>query len=135
MNALLLTFGLLMQAPVTGANCGCPNTVNGCHSDCCQNVCSPCYGSSCWGCKTVCGSHSISHCGCIKPIGDLHQHYPYSTNPRTYYYFRPYNHQHVRENAAQAEGLGAHPKAPYSNALFQDAYQVVEAQFAPAKTQ
>jgi hypothetical protein len=76
----------------------------------------------------------MSPCGCcIKPIGDLHQHYPYQSHPTTYYYFRPYNHLHVRDKATQAEGLGAHPKVPYSNALFQDAYQVVEAQFAPVQ--
>lgn len=133
MNTLLLSLGLLMQCSPNGTTCASPTGMSGCNSASCHNVCSPCYGSSCWGCCTLGESHSISRCGCIQPIGDLHQHYPYSSHPKTYYYFRPYQYSQVRELATQAETLGAHPKVPFSNALFQDAYQAVEAQFIPAQ--
>jgi hypothetical protein len=139
MNTLLLTFGLLLQAPGNGMGC-CATGPAGTSGPACSYASGPCYESSGWGScdggscdKVICGSCCISHHGCcVKPIGDMYQHYPYTAHPKFYYYFRPYNHMHVRELAARAESIGAHPKAPFSNALFQDVYETVEARFKAA---
>lgn len=139
MNGLIVSLCLLMQTPdnVPSETCTQPFGFSPCHGQHdSQDISSPCYGSSRWrrG-RTVCGSCSVGGCGCcLKPIGDMHPHYPYEAQPRMYYYLRPYQYLQVREKAAQAETLGAHAKVPYSNALFRDAYLVVEAKFKAAPT-
>ena len=63
--------------------------------------CEPC----CWD------RHLINYC--IGP-GDLHPHYPYCPVYHGYYYFRPYNFQHVFQDAQTAAQMGGDPRAPYS---------------------
>lgn len=128
MNSLVFTLSLLMQVPAEGCQAAPPSYLA---NQNCQTVNSPCYESSGWRCRQVCGSHSCGRCCCcIKPIGDLYPHYPYDAQPKTYYYLRPYNHMHVREKAAEAISMGANPQAPYSNALFKQTYEAVEAKFS-----
>ena len=87
-----------------------------------------------WDCGPTCRSFRESkHCHDIKPVGDLFPHYPYMAAPKMYYYFRPYNGDLVRPLAHQATLQGAHEKAPFSNALFQDVYREVEAKFVDTK--
>ena len=132
MNGLILTLGFLMQAPAEGCQAAPPSYLA---DQNCPAVNSPCYESSGWGCRQVCGSHSCGRCCCcIKPIGDLYPHYQYNAQPKMYYYLRPYNHKHVQEKAAEAIGLGANPQAPYSNALFKQTYEAVEAKFSKSST-
>ncbi|MCA9072310.1 MAG: hypothetical protein KDA84_25460, partial [Planctomycetaceae bacterium] len=92
------------------------------------------------GCQTHSGAYSGGHCQhggggwcpwggdddcepscwdrhlfnkCIGP-GDFHPHYPYMPVNHGYYYFRPYNFEHVLRDAATAGQMGGDPRAPYS---------------------
>ena len=49
-------------------------------------------------------------------------HMMYVATPKTYYYFRPYNHMHIRQHQIEAGAWGADWSNPYSNALFDDVY-------------
>lgn len=73
---------------------------------------------------------SCDSCVCVAtpchPCGDLHPHYPYDAWPKTYYYFRPYNYRHVRQQQEQAAQWGASAGLPYSNEIFQSVYSRFE---------
>lgn len=49
-------------------------------------------------------------------------HFPYEQEPKTYYYFRPYNYRHIATQIDDAQTWGADRKLPYSNAMFQEVY-------------
>lgn len=53
-------------------------------------------------------------------------HLPYSAEPKTTYYFRPYNHQHIANQQAIAQGWGAPASSPYSNGIFDSVYAEFE---------
>ncbi len=109
-----------------------------------------CEGDSCGGCDD-CGG--CCHCGplcrykaLLCPHGNCGPHFPYEQQPKTYYYFRPYNYRHIAEHQDEAEAWGADRKMPYSNAVFQEVYadlaeqwkqpEVIEEDIAPeAKSQ
>jgi len=59
---------------------------------------------------------------------NMHPHYPYEVDPWTYYYFRPYNYQHIRKQQEEAAGWGAEPAQPYSRKLFDKVYAELEKQ-------
>ncbi|QDU99199.1 hypothetical protein Pla8534_71120 [Lignipirellula cremea] len=45
-------------------------------------------------------------------------HMAYLAEPKTYYYFRPYNYLHIEQQQAEAGAWGADPGLPYSNEIF-----------------
>lgn len=63
-------------------------------------------------CDLCCWDRHLIHY-CIGP-GDFHPHYPYPPACHGYYYFRPYNHEHVFRDAELAGQMGGDPRAPYS---------------------
>lgn len=130
LNTAIVILGLLMQAPSNDV----PVVLDVPHSDSgpSREVCSPCYNSARWCQRTIGESHSAGCWGCsVKPIGDLYQHYPYVSQPKIYYYLRPYNYLHVREKAGQAVAMGFPPELPFSNSIFVEVYESVEASFIP----
>ena len=72
--------------------------------------------------------------GCINlgslglSTGDMPQHLPYWNPSHGYYYFRPYNAVWVPAQVEVATRMGEDPRAPYSNRIFQAAYEQIEAQ-------
>lgn len=94
----------------------------GCQSNA---VCNTQYGSNCenggggwchWGddddCEPCCWDRHLMNY-CIGP-GDFYPHYPYLPVNHGYYYFRPYNFEHVYRDAEAAARMGGDPRAPYS---------------------
>lgn len=69
-----------------------------------------------WGhdddCEPNCWNRHVIN-NCIGP-GDFYPHYPYLPVNHGYYYFRPYNFEHVYRDAATAGQMGGDPRAPYS---------------------
>lgn len=54
-------------------------------------------------------------------------HLPYSAEPKTYYYFRPYNYQHIAQHQDIAEQQWAAPRhLPYTNQMFEEIYEQIE---------
>jgi hypothetical protein len=102
-------------ATCNGATCnGATEGCSSCNAGCANEACGNCGGcSSCDGCR-VNGR---------RPQGDMHLHYPYQALPRTYYYFRPYNHEHVRQQQGEAQLWGSSIGQPYSNKIFADVYK------------
>ncbi len=90
------------------------------------------------------GSHDCACDECI-PVGHHHhsvwgiwglpdpchapggwtQHIPYVAHPKNYYYFRPYNYFHIADHQNEVANYGGNPKHPYSNRVFQRAYDRV----------
>ncbi|GAB4137482.1 MAG: hypothetical protein Tsb009_05050 [Planctomycetaceae bacterium] len=52
-------------------------------------------------------------------------HFAYYPEKHGYYYFRPYNYQHILEHQQIAPLLGADPQAPYETEMFQKFYAAV----------
>jgi len=121
-------------------NSGCCGTSCNCNSQSCGNGCNTC---SCGkgSCRNHCGCKSgkcfgmgigLACCGigahrCSSPSpwvssGNMPQHMPYESEPKTYYYYRPYNHHHI---AMQQEGADD-PTLPYSNSVFASVYAQME---------
>jgi hypothetical protein len=108
--------------------CGSEVLAAGCNAECCE-------GDSCGDCGLGCG-----HCGflcqrkaLLCPHGNCGPHFPYEQQPKTYYYFRPYNYRHIAEHQDEAEAWGADRKMPYSNAIFQDVYADLAEQWKAAE--
>jgi hypothetical protein len=76
--------------------CGWCNDDDDCDDDCDLNCCE---------------RHCLTYC--IGP-GDMYPHYPYFPAYHGYYYFRPYNFEHVLKDSAIAAEMGGDPMAPYS---------------------
>jgi hypothetical protein len=55
----------------------------------------------------------------------MYPHYPYPPVYHGYYYFRPYNHEHVLRDSEIAAQMGGDPLAPYS-------VEFLKAKFPPA---
>lgn len=100
------------KAPVVAASHAHETSHAACDS---CSTCDPCAGAR--GRRgRVCVDNVHHHCG------NLHPHYPYETYPRTYYYFRPYNHRHVFEQQQEAMQWGAPAGMPYVNDVFEQVY-------------
>ena len=126
----------------TVCNPGCQaNGIGGCQSVCHPGCQANGKGGCKSGCKGGCCKHGCKHwcplcrlCGgddecdddcdlnccerriltyCVGP-GDLYPHYPYFPAYHGYYYFRPYNFEHVLKDSALAAEMGGDPRAPYS---------------------
>jgi hypothetical protein len=82
----------------------------------CGESCGACTESDAGGVR-FCRPTVRHHCG------DLYPHYPYEAFPKTYYYFRPYNHRHVRDQQQAALLWGAPQGQPYARAVFQSVYE------------
>jgi hypothetical protein len=59
---------------------------------------------------------------------NLIQHMPYYPTGHGYYYFRPYNYQHVRYHQEQVTAWGGDPRNPMSNHVFDRVYAELEAE-------
>jgi hypothetical protein len=57
-------------------------------------------------------------------------HVAYINPTSSYYYFRPYQAFHVREQQNEVIGYGADPRQPYANLLFRSLYSNLEAAWA-----
>ena len=53
-------------------------------------------------------------------------HLPYLAEPKTYYYFRPYNYNHIFMQQEQAMIMGLDPRMPYDNAIFKKVFHNLE---------
>ena len=60
--------------------------------------------------------------GCCNAARTMYPHYPYYPPMHGYYYFRPYHHSHLAEQASFASSWGADPYNPYSSTVFQKVY-------------
>lgn len=112
---LILT--LAMTLPVGGghgkaANCGHCNACDACGCNGCGHHCK---GAGLWGWFGLPDP-------CHAP-GNLYQHMPYLAEPKTYYYFRPYNYTMIPVQHAEGMGLGAPAGLPYSNEMFERVYE------------
>lgn len=120
------------KAPSCGAEgSGCRS--NACSQSCKSRVCSNQFRTRCVDGNTIgrgigCGIGCALGCGmCSDRVspwrspGNMALHTPYEAEPKSYYYFRPYNAIHVaRQQDASAEW--ADSRLPYSNAVFQSVY-------------
>lgn len=74
----------------------------------------------------VCGGQRCCKFKYLHAPRDMVQHLPYDAQPKTYYYFRPYNSYHILLQQRQAMEVGVDPKMPYSNAIFQDVFKKLD---------
>jgi hypothetical protein len=108
--------------------CACGHTSSCCETQCCKTKkckSKKCKNKGCKGGKGCKGERCSASPLC--PFGDLYPHFPYEAMPRTYYYFRPYNYTHVRQQQADAMQWGASPGQPYANQAFENVYRNFEA--------
>lgn len=56
----------------------------------------------------------------------MYPHIPYLAEPKTYYYFRPYNWFHIPRQQAEVLNYGADPRNPYANEVFKNIYEGLE---------
>lgn len=120
------------------AACTPSGNAAGCPSACCN----PCGGGKC--CRDRCCRLGCCRCcmlGCgiwarhglpstWHPPGNMLPHLPYCAEPKTYYYFRPYNYQHIAQHQDTAQTWGAARHAPYSNEMFKEVYAEFEVEDA-----
>ncbi len=59
---------------------------------------------------------------------DLIQHMPYYPSGHGYYYFRPYNYQHIRYHQEAVTVWGGDPRNPYDNHVFDAVYAELESE-------
>lgn len=128
--------------PATGscADSGCASggcASGGCAADGCASVCgngSCCEDSACRGCgrlgKCKTCSHScaatLSGNGCCN-VCNMPPHFLYYPVDHGYYYFRPYNYRHIMEHQEAVMSWGGDPRNPYSNKMFEEIYEELEA--------
>jgi len=97
----------------------------------------------CWlhGSKGGCGKHGCGHGHGCHNCNGYHQgrfqtrcnmipHVAYINPTASYYYFRPYQAFHVREQQNEVISYGADPRQPYANLLFRTLYTELEAAWA-----
>ena len=53
------------------------------------------------------------------------QHLPYCSHPNSYYYFRPYQIDHVTLQQDFVRSYGGNPNHPYENSVFDRVYDQV----------
>jgi hypothetical protein len=71
-------------------------------------------------------------CKAIHEVGkNMPQHYPYVSEPWTYYYFRPYSYLHIAKQQQEAAGWGATPQQPYARKMFDRIYEDLAKEFEP----
>lgn len=63
---------------------------------------------------------------CRHSTCDMLERVWYFPESHGYYYFRPYNHNHIGQHQNLATQWGIDPRNPYSNEIFQGIYQTVE---------
>ena len=56
----------------------------------------------------------------------MEQHLTYLAQPKTYYYFRPYNMVHIQRQQQLALDLGQDSAAPYDNTIFTTVFDDME---------
>ena len=83
----------------------------------------------CDDCDLCCWDHHLINY-CIGP-GDFHPHYPYPPVCHGYYYFRPYNHEHVFRDAELAAGMGGDARAPYSVEFLKTRFPPAPIEYTP----
>ncbi len=114
---------------------GCASS--SCPGHCCQTLCGPVFGGhlSCiWGPAIeywhtpFCCNHPVI-CDFLHDPGNFHQHLPYRPPALGYYYFRPYNYQHVPQHQAFVGAYGGDPRNPYSNKIFDQIDRVMAQRF------
>lgn len=113
----------LPEAYVADADyrCGdsCQASAHGC------SACAPCTSCGCHGHHFGLWSHhglpSVWHAP-----GNMLPHIPYTSYPKTYYYFRPYNMLHIPKQQEQAVAWAENPALPYSNKIFDKVYNELE---------
>jgi hypothetical protein len=79
---------------------------------------SECSDIDCKGCAS-CGSGWLSEHGTCCNMPQHHMYFPQSHG---YYYFRPYNHAHIRRQQDAVTRWGGDPRNPYDNTIFQAMY-------------
>lgn len=89
---------------------------NGC-TPLCSECCSSKWREGCGHCRKFLG---IFKYRCLDSTCDMPPHYPYQSSGHGYYYFRPYNYQHVL--AHQENPIGSESHAPYTTTLFEPIY-------------
>lgn len=100
------------ETTIVGTGVGCESA--GCA---CGDGCSG-------GCDDGCGQlmrYDLRH-----PPTNMVPHLPYDAQPKTYYYFRPYNWMHIHQHQGEAAIWNAPAGNPYSNKIFQDVYESIE---------
>lgn len=105
------------------------------------------YGFSSPDDSSTYGGNGCQQCGCSGCVDNgfgpelpcpwrstcnLFQHVPYYVEPKTYYYFRPYNFTHVWQQRKQVAAWGGDPRHPYSNEIFKQVYRELDSD--PADT-
>ena len=60
----------------------------------------------------------------------MEPHLGYIAEPKTYYYFRPYNYHHIFTHKDQAMQMNIKHHAPYDNSIFKNVYQKLKEQKA-----
>lgn len=97
---------------------------HGCKGDKCKGKwclgCPKCDPYYCDRCSRKC-YHLFEESTC-----DMYHHIPYYPMMHGYYYFRPYNYQHVPEQKQLAPGLGEKYVAPYQTMAFAMLYRDIE---------
>jgi hypothetical protein len=88
----------------------------------------PMYGGGGGSCS-ACEDFSGLPC-CFNSTCNLFPHVPYYVEPKTYYYFRPYNHNHIFLQRDQVMRWGGDPRNPYANEVFQQVYRDLDGQSA-----
>jgi len=91
-------------------DCGCCSE---CEQCCCDD--SDCYPPRCGGDRDCCGRHKKY---CARSTCNMHPHYAYYPANHGYYYFRPYNYNHVELHKELASAMGLESIAPYSTEVF-----------------
>ncbi len=89
-------------------------------------------GDYCECCEEKMGFWDL--CKAIHEVGkNMPQHQPYTAEPWTYYYFRPYSHLHIAKQQQEAMTWGATPQQPYARKMFDKIYEDLAKEFEPKK--
>lgn len=105
-------------------DCGGACSQGGCGAGCGKHGC----GHGCHGCNGYYAGHFYSRCNMIP-------HIAYINPMKSYYYFRPYQAFHVREQQNEVVTYGGDPRDPYANLMFRSIYPELEAAWAEEAAQ
>ncbi|MCA9246126.1 MAG: hypothetical protein KDA42_03395 [Planctomycetales bacterium] len=81
---------------------------------------------TCAHCEQCQGARHPLHGTLFHSTCDMHQHLPYCSRPNSYYYFRPYQIEHVAIQQEFVRSYGGNPKHPYENSVFDRVYNGTE---------
>lgn len=105
-------------APTTSQCCRCKKRLLGGGSDDCL----------CDDCAICCDPRVLyKHSTC-----DLYPHFAYHPKDHGYYYFRPYNHDHIWRHQPIVAGWGGDPRNPYSTKTFSNLFADVTYDLPPS---